>query len=265
MLCYDRGAAVIAMFDPIAILLVLGGLTILLFVVVRRWRSHARQGEAADDVLVQTKRVETKDPRYTGNVETLVTKESEAVFYEVKKPSGEIHHTSLKPSDHPESQYFASFDEISRLAKEGNFQGAADLAWNALGDLTSVAESWAKEYGSFGLSSIPPLQYLGEHFAVTMNNEGINALRKFVTSCKPLADEGWLDVVDDYASRAELVERILAHIQKSPGFLQRNLGKTLHIDGRTAATLMRHAEARGLVRRVKRGNSYELFPVDHDS
>jgi hypothetical protein len=201
---------------------------------------------------------EPNTKRFTGRTETHKTEDQEITMWELEDgATGQTYWTSAKPPDRPISRYFSSFDQIKEKKRANDYGGAFAIAWSSLELLPTVVDESVKEYGSWDISTIPPLDYACEHLSICRDTEKLNAVRGILLSRKEL--EPWLAHVDQALADVALLDNILRHISENPGTLQRSLGRALQADGRRIASLLYHAAQRRLIHRTKAGNSYNLY------
>lgn len=200
-----------------------------------------------------------EEARYTGKSRDIAFEDIKGTMFETIEPStGEISWTSAEPPYFPTPRYYNSFGEIYNLKKQGKFDEAFDVAWNALLLVPEVAQAGAEKYGGkWGVCSIPPLEYVIDYLIMKRNISKLNEVKNVLNEPEELRD--FQDMVVFALERIEVFTQILAQLKAYPGSLQNSLGKTLGINGRVAASLVAQAERYGMIQRTPHKSTYQLF------
>jgi hypothetical protein len=207
----------------------------------------------------KTEESHIEEHRYTGKSREISFENIKGTMFETINPStGEICWTSAEPPHFPTPRYYNSFGEIHSLKRQGKFDEAFDVAWNALLLVPEVAQSGAEKYGGkWGVCSIPPLEYVIDYLIMKRDVSKLHEVKDILNHPEEL--RGFQGMVVFALERIEVFTRILDGIKEYPGILQKSLGKTLGIDGRIAASLVSQAERYGMIRRTPHKSTYQLF------
>jgi hypothetical protein len=201
----------------------------------------------------------TEEKRYTGRSRDIAFEDIKGTMFETVEPStGEITWTSAEPPHFPIPRYYNSFGEIYNLKKQGKFDEAFDVAWNALLLVPEVARSSAEKYGGkWGVSSIPPLEYVIDYLIMKRDIPKLKEVKDILKEPEELRD--FQDMVVFALERIGIFTKILDQLKAHPGSVQNSLGKSLDINGRVAASLVSQAERYGMIQRIPHKSTYQLF------
>ncbi len=153
--------------------------------------------------------------------------------------------------------YFELMYKSEMLRKSGSYHEAYDLARKGVGLLPHLVDDWIKDLEEFNISSIPMLGFCLSYLSIHDRPTDIDEIEIILQSRRELVP--WHSGIARAREDVEIFRKALATIRAEPGFVQRDLGKTLGVDGRNVASLMSHAEKAGLVRREQHKNTYRLF------
>ena len=153
--------------------------------------------------------------------------------------------------------YFDLFAEIEGHRSNSDYDAAFASAKKGMNLLPDFVADQVQRFGSFEISSIPPLAFSLLYLSLHDQPEELDRIEGIIESTPAL--HGWRDAVARSRNDRGVVQRCIDLIRAEPGFVQRDLGKTLGVDGRNAATLMAHAKKAGLVRRERHKKTYRLF------
>lgn len=200
-----------------------------------------------------------EEKRYTGRSRDIAFEDIKGTMFETVQPStGEITWTSAEPPHFPIPRYYNSFGEIYSLKKQGKFDEAFDVAWNAFLLVPQVTRSSAEKYGGkWGVCSIPPLEYVIDYLIMKRDVSKLKKVKDILTEPEELRD--FQDMVVFALERIGIFTKILDQLKAHPGSVQNSLGKILKIDGRIAASLIAQAERFGVIRRTPYKSTYQLF------
>lgn len=103
-----------------------------------------------------------------------------------------------------------------------------------------------------------PFNFLLRDCAVRMDENALNDIAAFITSLHPQQD-----IVDDIRvarHRLTLARALHVFLTNNPGYLQRNLRNQFGGDTDDVRELICAAVDRNIIRRIRNGHSYELYP-----
>ena len=159
--------------------------------------------------------------------------------------------------------YFELLQELQARKKARDWEGVRDIALRTL-DLFPRFVSEMTGPKGYGLPpSIPMFHDGARGMAITGDDEGLQRLAKAATLHPALDD--FKGVVEEAMRDRQHVSAIMDLIRDEPGVLQTEVSKRIGAqDARRVATLLRHMEEGGLIRRTKEKRSHALTLVGHD-
>ncbi|MCY3986068.1 MAG: hypothetical protein OXF23_03375 [Candidatus Dadabacteria bacterium] len=154
--------------------------------------------------------------------------------------------------------YFRNMGEMQEAISKRDYEKAGLLAREGLEHITGFVKETLKEYGDFGISSIPVLEQGGTMLAFLNDSEGLVRMREIVTSMSELSP--WVKNVEKHERDLDLFQAITDAVRKHPNCLQTELkGLVGETDGRRVANLVSYLEKAGKISRLKEGNTYKLL------
>lgn len=161
-------------------------------------------------------------------------------------------------------RYFELLTVISDAKADRDYPKGIRAARETYSFLADVVREMKRDGGGeFIIGSIPAIDTAGPMMAVMGDSDGIEELRAAVAAIPDLAD--WTPAVEQAERDFHLVELILSAVAGSPGLKQSKLKHaTQSEDGRRLGTLARWLEEAGNLKRVRVGNTNELYPAGTD-
>lgn len=153
--------------------------------------------------------------------------------------------------------YYEHISEPDTMRKAGNARGALQLAMSMLDLVSPLIRETKRQYGTFDLHSIPPLECACVLAAIRQDHDALRTIRALIEREPDLAP--WTDVIDHAESDAVVVRHIRHHLATNPGSLQSHLGKQLGDDGNNIGRLVRYLVEDGQLRREPAGRTYALY------
>jgi hypothetical protein len=160
------------------------------------------------------------------------------------------------------AEYFDLLQELQARKKTRDWEGVRDVAHRTL-DLFPRFVSEMTGPKGYGLPpSIPMFPDGARGMAIMGDDEGLERLAKAATLHPALDD--FKGVVEEAMLDRQHVSAIMDLIGDEPGVLQTEVSMRIGAeDARRVATLLRHMEEGGLIRRTKEKRSHSLTLVGH--
>jgi len=147
---------------------------------------------------------------------------------------------------------------MKEAVSKRDYERAALLARENLGQVAAFVQSWRRSFGSFDISSIPALEIGGTMLALVGDDGSLGELRRIVTSNCDL--EPWVDVIEKHEEDRRLFTAILGAVRQNPGCSQLDMKSLVGTDdGRRLSTLIRWLEKAGKINRQKQGKTYAIW------
>lgn len=156
-------------------------------------------------------------------------------------------------------RYYRDLDVADDLRKAGRTDEALASALAQLAYLPALIRETRREWGRFDLGGIPAIDCACVLAAIRLDADSLNKVRDVVNAHRDL--EPWKATVAKAGADMDVVGRVRAHIDATPGALQSTLGKVLGCDGRVVSQLLKYMETDGQVRRDPSNKTYQLFLV----
>jgi hypothetical protein len=154
-------------------------------------------------------------------------------------------------------QYYREIDLVESLRKRGKSADALQVALANVARVHALVAWTIREYGSFDLKSIPPIEEGADIAAILGDTSALRNIRSVVESRPELAP--WQEWVNEAEQDLQSVRAIRQLVLEEPGVIQSSVGKRIGIETRRASDLTYRLAQAGLLRREKSGRSYELF------
>lgn len=154
-------------------------------------------------------------------------------------------------------RYYARIDEPDRLRKLGKTQEALASALAGVELLPALVRETVREYGTFDLSSLPPLDNVCTLACIRRDRDALSRAKQVVEALPQLS--AWLDSIDGATNEIAIVEAIFDHLRQHPSFIQSKMPGALGYDGRRVSRLLHHLVTDGAIVREPLGKSYRLF------
>ena len=159
------------------------------------------------------------------------------------------------------SLYFETMAGLQTAISNRDYETAASLVRQNLSCIPDWVKEQRRQYGSFGITSIPSLEQGGKILALVEDEEGISEMASIVGSIPDLA--GWAAKVDEHRHDLALFEKIKSVVKTNPNCLQTDLKNLVgESDGRRIANLISYLEKSGALVRIKQGRTYRLLSSD---
>lgn len=163
-------------------------------------------------------------------------------------------------------RYFELSAEIETGKRDRDYGRAIRAARATYSILPAVVMQWKREYGRFDITTSHAVHTAPKLMAVMEDRDGIRELRAVLESVEELRD--WLASSEEAEADVEVVPHIVALVQAEPGILQSSLKSRLPGDdgaesGSGISNLAGWLEKAGRIQRVKKGSSYQLYPVGY--
>lgn len=165
--------------------------------------------------------------------------------------------TPSRSGPHMSDAYFATMAQMQAAISTHQYDLAARLARENLGQLAGFVRACSAEFGSFSISSIPCLQQGGTMLALAGDEAGLAEMEIVVHSIPELAP--WLGVVGRHIEDRRMLSAIVRAVTVHPNCLQTDIsGFVGATDGAHIANLIAYLEKGGRFVRLKEGPTYRL-------
>jgi hypothetical protein len=153
--------------------------------------------------------------------------------------------------------YFATMARMQAAISGHQYELAARLARENLGQLAGFVRECSAEFGSFGISSIPSLEQGGTMLALAGDESGLAEMERIVHSIPELVP--WIGIVGQHIEDRRTLSAIVRAVVDHPRCLQTDINGLIGAtDGAHIATLISYLEKGGTVARLKEGHSFRL-------
>lgn len=160
--------------------------------------------------------------------------------------------------------YLEIEEAMQALYARRDLEGALAACLKAMPFLPRIVEEvieTAVDAGQLGWRPGPwqPVT-MGLYLAPILADEtAIHAIARVIAASANMAD--WMPLVEDAWAALEIRHRVLAYIESHAGCIQEGLPAILHLDPVAVQHYCYWLGEAGLIGRVKRGRSYELYPA----
>jgi len=156
--------------------------------------------------------------------------------------------------------YFGTMGKMQEAVSKREYERAARLARENLGQVPAFVRFTNRSYGSFDVASVPALEVGGTILALMGDDEGLAEMYGIVTSNRDL--EHWVDAMKQHEEDRRLFEAILEAVRQNPGCRQTDMKSLVGTeDGRRVSTLIGWLDKAGKITRKKQGKTYAIWPA----
>jgi DnaJ domain len=153
--------------------------------------------------------------------------------------------------------YFTTMARLQAAISTHQYELAARVTRENLGQLEGFVRECSAEFGSFGISSIPSLQQGGTMLALAGDESGLAEMERVVHSIPELGP--WIGIVGQHIEDRRTLSAIVRAVADHPRCLQTDINGLIGAtDGGHIANLIGYLEKGGTVVRLKEGHSYRL-------
>ncbi|MBM3758245.1 MAG: hypothetical protein FJW38_30250, partial [Acidobacteria bacterium] len=159
------------------------------------------------------------------------------------------------------SSYFATISLFRAAISQRDFVKAGRLIRENLEQICVLVEDMNRQFGSFGISSIPVLELGGTILALNGDDEALAEMKRIVSSTPELTP--WASHVDRHYQDRKLFEAILAVVAAHPNCRQTDLKHLVGAeDAYRIAYLVSYLDEAGKILRIREKNRHKLVIAD---